>query len=57
METQFISHDQWYSLKNDFYNRAEEHYKTCKYPADNLWRLFYTEEAERIRPAKKVSIK
>ncbi len=57
VETQFISPGQWYSLKADFYNRAEEHYKTCKYPAANLWRLFYPEEAERIRPATKVSRK
>jgi len=27
VETQFISHDQWCSLKDDFYKRAKEHLK------------------------------
>lgn len=48
-EIQLIASERWHKLKQDYFNKAREHYKVCKYPQYNLWRRFNQEDAKKIR--------
>jgi WD40 repeat protein len=49
-ELQMIQSDEWNQIKEEYYIKAKEHYKICKYPEHNLWARFFPEEAKLIRP-------
>ncbi len=51
-EIQLIQTDHWNKLKADYLTLAREHYKICKYPESNLWRRFFTAEAQQFHPKK-----
>jgi WD40 repeat protein len=46
-ETQCIQKEKWQSLNEEYYKKAREHYKVCKYLSYNLWRKFEAGEAKR----------
>ena len=48
-EIEAIPTEQWYKLKEEYYIKAREHYKRCKYRKYNLWSRFFPEEARKIR--------
>lgn len=39
-ESQCIPAEEWLTVKRDYQEQAEEHYKTCKFPQYNLWARF-----------------
>jgi WD40 repeat protein len=45
-----LAHESWLADKKRFWTLAREHYKTCKYPRQSLFRWFYKDEADRMRP-------
>ena len=47
-ELQVISTTLWYKLKDDYNEKAREHYKTCQYREYNFWARFNPEEAKAI---------
>jgi WD40 repeat protein len=48
-----IEPERWQKINREYLKTAREHYRDCRYPRNNFWRKFFTEEAERIRPLKK----
>jgi WD40 repeat protein len=51
-ELQVISITLWYKLKDDYNEKAKEHYKVCKYREYNFWSRFYPEQAKKILTLK-----
>lgn len=43
-ELNYISTSQWYRIKDEYYAKARQHLKICKYPEYNLWRRFHPVE-------------
>jgi WD40 repeat protein len=40
-EIKFIPKRQWYRLKDEYYTKARQHFRECKYPEYNLWRRLH----------------
>lgn len=49
-EVKCIEAERWSKLNEEYLQIARKHYQDCNYPRQNLWRSFFPEEAERIRP-------
>jgi WD40 repeat protein len=53
-ETQTIPSEQWFRLKEEYFNKAQEHYKTCRFPEQNLWARYFPNEAMKVRPEVRI---
>jgi len=49
-ETKCIEPERWRKLNHEYWEFAREHYKICKYPRQNVFRWFFPDEAEKIKP-------
>ncbi|MDO1451711.1 WD40 repeat domain-containing protein [Rhodocytophaga aerolata] len=47
-EVNYLPARRWYDIKAEYFTKARNHFRVCKYREYNLWRRFSPEEAKRI---------